>query len=724
MHKIIIFFLLTCLTVVYGNEKVEIFATRVNSKGDIIHSSGGVAVAYKDYYLTASRAIYDKSTGELELFHDVRANQNDEYKILGNYAKLNIKNKERSFQPFYMLEKESQVWLSADKNEQNDKDLKISSGVVSSCEPINPMWQMEFTSSDYNLDSKWLNLYNTTLYIYDIPVFYTPWFGYPLDRTRRTGLITPEFGYSRNEGFFYKQPIYIAEDDWWDLEFDPQIRSQRGAGIYSTFRFADSEVSRGEFTLGYFKEKSSYYQEYNLDRESHNGWNFKYDNSDFLTQWFGLNLEGESGLYVDANYMSDVDYINLASSNTIETSTATQVLSRINMYYNTENDYFGAYFKYYQDLTLEDNDNTLQKLPTIQYHHYLETLLDNHLLYNVDIQSQNIYREINTKAIQTDINIPVAFHTSVLDEYMDLSITTNLHGQHTSFNGSPQDIRRTRPEDGHIMKNNYILDASTQLTKAYQDFSHVISFGASYTFQGGETSDGYYKNNKHICQNDATKNSEICEFFGIDEEEDDEYEFDFTQYIYDESGKQLLYHRISQVIKDRSNNKLGDLENEFEYKVTDNLTLYNDLRYNHDEQHISKSYTKLSYNDYGVTLSLSHLYEDTFLRKTIDYTPITNYITSSIRYDYDEHYTFYGAYDYDSELDVKKRLEYGYLYKKRCWDFGLKYVENNRPILRKGGHIDNIRDKYIYLSLALKPFMSSESSFFAFKLPNDGEERR
>ena len=47
-----------------------------------------------------------------------------------------------------------------------------------------------------------------------------------------------------------------------------------------------------------------------------------------------LSLEGQSGLYVDIGNMSDVDYINLADNNTLNISTSTQVLSRINIFYN------------------------------------------------------------------------------------------------------------------------------------------------------------------------------------------------------------------------------------------------------------------------------------------------------------------------------------------------------------------------------------------------------
>ena len=47
------------------------------------------------------------------------------------------------------------------------KLIDIKNGVISGCDPKDPLWQIEFTSSDYNTKTKWLNLYNTILYIYD-----------------------------------------------------------------------------------------------------------------------------------------------------------------------------------------------------------------------------------------------------------------------------------------------------------------------------------------------------------------------------------------------------------------------------------------------------------------------------------------------------------------------------------------------------------------------------
>ncbi len=739
MYKLL-FTILTVASVLYSSEveilsdKVEIFATKMNSDKEIVHASGGVAVVYKDYYLTASRAIYDRTNGELELFHNIRANQGDTYKVLGNYAKLNTKTKEKSFQPFYMLEEKSKVWMSGDEANMKDKDMLITAGVVSSCEPENPLWQMEFTSSEYNIDDKWIDLYNSRFYFYDIPVFYTPWFGYSLDKTRRTGFLNPIFGYSASEGFYFEQPIYIAEQNWWDLEFKPQIRTDRGMGIYSTFRFIDSKDSKGELNLGYFKEKNKYFIENDLENDSHYGFSFKYENSNFLNRWFGLDLDGQSEIYADINYLNDIDYINLASSNTIDKYTANQIISRVNMFYNAEHDYFGAYFKYYQNLTEgiyadidENNDNTLQQLPTLHYHHYLETLFDDHLFYNIDIQSNNIYRKVGTKLIQTDLNIPVTLHTSLFDEYLDLSFQTNLYAQHSKFSGRDESSTTTEYEDGYIGKFDNVLSASTQLTKGYTDFSHVISFGTSYYFDGADVRNGFYEYNEDFCKDSDNADDARCEFYEITEAQE-KLQFDFTQYIYDAAGKQILYHRIAQSILYNDYSELGELENEIDYSITDAINIYNNIFYNHDENKFSKIYSRLSYHNDSWDTSLSHLYKDDFTTTKTYYsngdvndTPYTNYATLNIRYAYNNHYSYHAAYAYDIERKIKKRVEIGFLYKKRCWDFGISYAENNSPELSSDG-IDNSYEKYIYFTIVLKPFMQSGGEpFFAMKLP-DGDE--
>jgi len=715
MFKHLFLFLFLC-AYAFAGDKIEIYASKLTSGHDTVNASGGVSVIYKDYVLTADRARYDKKTGELELFDNIRANHAGKYKVLGKYAKLNIAKKERFFQPFYMVDKRSDVWMSGNEGKANEDEIDISSGVVSGCNPLDPLWTMEFSSSDYNTESMWINLYNMRLYIYDIPVLYTPYFGYSLDTTRRTGLLKPSVGLSNDEGFYYQQPFYIAEQNWWDLELLPQIRTSRGAGLYTNFRFIDSKVSHGSLKMGYFREKESYYLQNNLQNNSHYGFNLHYDNRDVLNLWSGYDFAGQSGLYVDVNHMNDVDYINLTSNDSTNQSTATQVLSRINMFYNTRQNYFGTYLKYYQDLTLESNANTLQKLPVLQYHYYLDTLLKDHLLYSLDVKSNNIRRQINTKVVQTDVNLPVTLQSSFFDEYLTASYTANLYLQHSAFSG--HDTRTDFDyRDGYYARNYHTITVASQLTKPYDNYTHVIGFDITYNRSAWSQESGFYLDNKDFCSELENADDPRCEFYNITNI-DNAAQLQFTQYLYDKKAQQILYHRVAQRISYAANtSRYGELENELDYKITNSFSFYNNMFYNYDENAFSKIFNKASFSNNKLRLHLSHLYKDNF--KKTDPLRYTSYLTSSAEYNYNRHYSFSALYNYDLETKEKKSMSIGFMYKKRCWDFGIKYSENNRPILLENSESSSIYDRYLYITIVLKPLMqpSKNSSFITYKLP-------
>ncbi|MFA5234712.1 MAG: LPS-assembly protein LptD [Sulfurimonas sp.] len=736
MFKLFIFLILFVTHVVAEdvNDKVEVFATTMDTKDNIVTADGEVVVIYKDYQLSAKRARYDRNNGDLELFGNIRATQGENIKLLGEYAKLNIANKERTFRPFFMLEKTSDVWLSGDNGYAKDKDVEITTGVMSGCDPNNPLWKMEFTSSEYNTETMWLDLYNARLYIYDIPVFYTPYFGYSLDTTRRTGVLPPMVGYSTKEGLYYEQALYIAEQNWWDLELKPQIRTNRGSGLYSTFRFVDSKVSKGSLDVGYFKEKQKYFDESELANKKHYGFNFLYDNSDVINQWFGTSFEGQSGLYMDIVNMNDVDYINLSTNDTTQNVTTAQLLSRTNLFYNTDNDYIGAYFKHYKDLTLESNQGTIQNLPALHYHTYLDTWLDDHLTYSMDIQSNNYYRQTGVGAVQTDLNIPLTLQTSLFDEFMNVAYTSNFYAQHSDFNGENSLQNSSLEYDSGIFARNYHqFNASTQLTKAFEELTHVVEVGAQYQTDGFETENGYYEEQKDLSLTDGRDDycslsanisdpeyAARCEFYNITNVEK-MLKLYFSQYLYDVSGKQIIYHRLEQRIYNNDNGDLDDeLENELDYQITDNFNFYNNMFYNYEESGFSKNFNKVMYTGESFNLGLSHMYKNSFIPDSGNFLQYTSYVTTSIDYKHSKHYSYSFRHDYDLERSEKKGFEVGFLYQKRCWDFGLRYVENNRPILNANGEADSIYDRYVYVVVRLKPIMSpqSQGTGFAYRLPD------
>jgi LPS-assembly protein len=696
-------------------QKVEVFATMVDSNATHLEASGDVVVLYGDQYLSASKITYERNSTTLELFGNITVLKGNSYHILGEYAKIILEKDDKVFEPFYLLEKTTDVWMSTKSACSAKNMISLKEGMISGCDPTDPLWKMQFSSADYDDASKWINIYNASLRLYDVPVFYFPYFGYSLDFKRRSGLLVPSFGISSSEGFFYKQPIYVAGDNSWDIEFAPQIRTNRGAALYTTLRFVDSKVSRGELTVGYFKEKSSYVDRFNLANNKHYGFDFNYINHDVLGEWFDYHTSGQSGLFADMTWMNDIDYINLRGNDETKYSTSNQIYSRINSFYNTQNDYYGLYFKYFLDLSKKNNDETIQSLPALQYHHYLDTLFQDYLFYTVDATATNQYRKSGKNAFQSEINIPVTLRDSFFDDYLDISYTMQLHGRHIFFSGS--DVIPDPNNDyssGVFARNYHTIDVESSLAKGYEEFSHVMTFSAAYVHGGSDYKSGYYKESEEICNREYIYDNPYCDYYDIVDVED-AASLAMTQFFFDTGGKQMLYHKLSQkIVNEQNRDVLGELENELDLRLNNHLSFYNDTLYNHDETQITKFLNSLRYNNETVAFDITHLYEN-YVDSAVSRS---SYLILDAQYQYNDYYRYFTKIAYDMRDSVKKHMEIGFLYSKRCWDFGIRYVENNRPVLTNNDAA-SIFDKYLYFTIALKPMGATDLSY---KLSNSLED--
>jgi len=712
MFRYCLLLFLFFLTVLQATEPVEFYARHLDQNGSRVIAEGDVLIIYQDAYLTADKAIYDQNSSILELYGHVVTLKGSEYQLTGDYVKIDMKENRRQISPFYMLEKKSQLWLSAQKTSTCESIYEIDGGLVSGCDPENPMWEIYFSSSDYNAETKWLNLYNARFHIGGIPVLYLPYFGYSTDTTRRSGLLIPSVGLSGSEGVYYEQPLYIVVGDAADIEIKPQTRSSRGSGLYSTLRFVDSRDSKGALTLGYFQEKERYFQENSLQNDRHYGFDFNYENSKVFKNWFGLDLEGQSGLYIDAHWMNDVDYINLASSDTIDNVTSNQVFSRANLFYNEDDNYYGGYMKYYLELDPKkqlQRESTIQKLPTLQYHHYLDAFLEQHLFYTLNMSANNFARDLGKKGAEITTDLPLTLQTALFDEYVNVAYKAKLHGRMIDFRGEANISNPAIYEQGFYGSISHVIEAGSSVTKAYSENSHTMGVLVSYTTFGTDKKTGYYDTVDDECST-GTSTSLDCEFYTL-RKSDDNVKLDFIQYVMDRNGKEKIYHRLSQPIVVGENselNGLGEFENEFRWQITDRISLYDNAFYDFKRHVWQKTLNTIRYNDGTFNVGLSYLYENRLQNQSDIYT---NYTNADLSYRYDSHYSYFTKYAYDIENRIKKYAEVGFLYSKRCWDFGLKYVENNRPVLLNGGFTSSVYDKYVYFTIIMKPLGGSEVNY-------------
>lgn len=702
-------------TILLGADRVELVGTHTDMNGSIAYAGGNPVMLYQDQIMSADEMFYDKNTTIVEAKGSVNVFQANKYHVISDYARYDLTNDKRYAKPYYMFDQTGDTWLSTEEAEACGNEIDLSSGAVSGCDSTDPLWKIRFSSANYDTEAMWLNLFNARLMINDFPVFYLPYFGYPTDKTRRTGLLIPSFGWSNSEGFYYQQPIYFAPHNWWDLELRPQIRTSRGEGIYADFRFIDTPSSQGSIRVGYFKEQGAYAEKNDLANIKHYGYDVDYRHSAPLREWFGLDLAGESGLYIDGAWMNDVDYLNLQQSDQTQNVTSNQVMSRINTYYNSEDNYIGAYFKHYQYLNLESNGRTIQTLPTLHYHRYLENMLDDVLLVNADASATHYYRSDGKRAVQGDFTVPVVLQTALFDEYLNASYTMNASSKVISFYGNPYSDDTNRYEQGTYAQLDHTFALSSTLVRPYESLTHVISPSVSYISAGSRYYNGYYEtfHNNEACVPGNT--NPACEYYTLNEPSDS-LSLGLNNYLF-EDGKQMLADRLSQTFRfDDAGSYYGELQNELEWQITKAISLYNQTAYHHDRNRITKEQNSLRYNDGTVSAGVTHYYTDQLLNNQTVYS---SYWSADASYAYNRHYRFFGSLAYDYREDLMKTSEIGFMYSRRCLDFGLRLVQNRRPILTNANVNDSVDDTYIFITIILKPVGGSE---FNYKLSSSSEK--
>ena len=670
------------------NQEFQILANNIDTKTNTITATGEVVAYSTDYYLVADKIIYHKENNEIELFDNVMIVKNNTLQTQSNYAKLNIKTNDIYQNPTVLFDKSTNIWLNSNITNKKENVVDLDATTISSCNCLEPFWSIKSSSADYDTQDKWLNTYNTRLYIKDVPVLYTPYLGFSTDNTRRTGLLYPSVGYSSDEGVFYSQPLFIAPADNYDIELVPQYRSLRGAGIYAYYRLIDSQYSSLNFQAGIFKEKSSYFEENDLKNNKHFGWNLNYTRSKLFSK-----DDDQDGLYLDFNSLNDVEYITLErDEGTV--STDQKVESKLNYFYNTNSYYYGLYGKYYIDTSESSNDSTLQELPQLQLHKYSnESFIDN-LTYNFDFQFKNYERDEDINATIYDFSIPLTYSRNILDDYMYFSVKNN-----TVFSKYVYDNSSLEVEDGALVQNETTIGVGTNLIKPYENFLHTVSFDASYFYPklAHKKGDLY----KVTTTENSALETELSSFPVTQTDKNITLKFD--QSLFDKDDlREIINHSMTQTI----------IYNSLDEATFDNLVNY--TRINFDNGYISDKLTYNFQDDKFIENSLTLNYNIDDFELNFSYynskdtdnsnkEDLESY-TTSIAYRFSNKYKLGYYTNYNLKEDMKSKEGISFNINENCWSFDIKLENEYMPSTTTSSTTTEVTDQsIIYFELQLKP---------------------
>ena len=114
---------------------------------------------------------------------------------------------------------------------------QLHDSTYTTCDPSQVVWQLHAPDIEVDNDTGFGTARNAVLRIGKVPVLWAPWFKFPIDDRRQTGLLYPKIGLSGRNGFEYEQPIYFNLAPNYDLTTTPQMMTKRGWAVENEFRW-------------------------------------------------------------------------------------------------------------------------------------------------------------------------------------------------------------------------------------------------------------------------------------------------------------------------------------------------------------------------------------------------------------------------------------------------------------------------------------------------------
>jgi len=263
----------------YGDLRLQADSVRYLPATKDCYAEGNVILDSGSTRITARRVEYNLDT-EMGTFYDARG-----------YA-----------EPSFYFEA-SQV-----QKIEEDRYLIVDARFTTCTQPI-PYWSFKVARGTIHLDN-YAYLHHVSFRVEKMPIFYSPYLVWPIKADRATGLLFPEFGFSRSRGFVISNAFYWAMRRNMDATFFLDYYALAGVGEGLEYRYVPSAHGKGEFLGAFIRDQVT-------DRDRY-----------FYNLNHRQDLPGDFRLVASLNQLSDFDYF-LDFQRDLRMSTSPVVLSDI-----------------------------------------------------------------------------------------------------------------------------------------------------------------------------------------------------------------------------------------------------------------------------------------------------------------------------------------------------------------------------------------------------------
>ncbi len=210
---------------------------------------GYVDIRYGDLRLQADFVRYIPATSMVFAEGNVIIDQG-EARITAQSVEYNLETDTGTFTDARGIAEPSIYFMAERIEKLSANELMLHNARFTACTQPIPYWSFKMRRGLLRL-GEYAYLHDLTFRVGRVPIFYSPYFVWPIKTDRASGLLFPQFGFSERNGTVLSQAFYWAMRRNMDATIYVDYLSKAGYGIGTEYRYVISEAGRGNFS-GYF----------------------------------------------------------------------------------------------------------------------------------------------------------------------------------------------------------------------------------------------------------------------------------------------------------------------------------------------------------------------------------------------------------------------------------------------------------------------------------------
>lgn len=384
-----------------------------------------VTISKENKKLTADFVRFDYELMEVLAIGHVVMTVGDDI-LVGSRMEMDLQAEIGTVYDGTVFLKEKHFYIKSDRIQKVGKNsYTADKASITTCDGDSPAWKITGRNLDITIEGYGF-VNHAALWAKNVPVFYTPFFVFPVKLKRQTGLLPPQIGYSNRKWEEYIQPFYWAINDSSDATFYYHHMGRRGDKVGFEYRYMLDNESKGIFMYDYFNDRKVD----NGTTEGGDEWGYLDDsatrpNSD--RYWFRMKSDQAMpygfNAKLDIDFVSDQDYLHEFEDGYTGFNAAdkyftksfgrglddyddTTRVNRLNISKTWSACSLNAEARWYDNVInrrQEETDDTIQKLPFVEFNASKQQIFKTPFYFDFDSQYAYFYREDGSRAHRADV---------------------------------------------------------------------------------------------------------------------------------------------------------------------------------------------------------------------------------------------------------------------------------------------------------------------------------